>query len=201
MSKSWGKGYKINKFLAEIPDENKLTWLHRTCLLEDLATVQELLDAEVNVNAQDDYGDTPLHYAAYAENLEIVSRLLYAGSDENIKNAAGRIAFDYLSKQQIFDLYSLYANLFDDFQSEASSESSGDYEYVRNHNKCSIDHYEYIEGYSSNSEEYISDSGSLCDSDDSSNDDSSYSSDFSGYSNDGEVKLIKSAEESDDYSC
>ena len=53
--------------------------------------IQELLDAGADVNAQDDFGDTPLHkqvsmYEPTEENLEMVDLLLEAGADAQIKN-------------------------------------------------------------------------------------------------------------------
>ena len=51
-----------------------------------IKTVQFYLDKGVSVNAQDDYGNTPLHYAIENNNPEAALQLLAAGANPNIPN-------------------------------------------------------------------------------------------------------------------
>jgi hypothetical protein len=55
----------------------------------DLAGVQALLDAGVDVNAKDEGGWTPLHRAAFAGHKEIAELLIDNGAEVNAKNEDG----------------------------------------------------------------------------------------------------------------
>ena len=55
----------------------------------DLAGVQAHLDAGVDVNVKDKYGDTPLHEAARYGHEEIVELLIAKGADVNAKQKYG----------------------------------------------------------------------------------------------------------------
>ncbi|MGR3806823.1 ankyrin repeat domain-containing protein [Pasteurella testudinis] len=71
--------------LEKTPKE-KWNWLHRCNLLSaaPLSVVQFYIDHGVEVNAQDMYGMTPLHYAMRSKNAEGAIALLNAGADPNI---------------------------------------------------------------------------------------------------------------------
>ncbi|WP_421841366.1 ankyrin repeat domain-containing protein [Mycobacterium sp.] len=53
------------------------------------ANSQRLLEAGADVNASDDAGSTPLHFAAKGESHEAVRLLLDAGADANARNDKG----------------------------------------------------------------------------------------------------------------
>ena len=56
----------------------------------DLARVQRELACGADVNANNDHGGTPLHYAAYRnDNSAVIEALLEAGADVNAKNEYG----------------------------------------------------------------------------------------------------------------
>lgn len=57
--------------------------LHRAAAAGDRAPVCELLDQGCPVNAFDDLGRTPLHYAVRGEHFAVVDLLLRAGADVN----------------------------------------------------------------------------------------------------------------------
>jgi ankyrin repeat protein len=57
--------------------------LHSASQRGDIAEVDRLLAADYPVNRFDSIGKTPLHYAAAAEHLEIVDRLISAGANVN----------------------------------------------------------------------------------------------------------------------
>lgn len=68
-------------------DDFQRTPLH--CALEfeaDVKTITYLLKNGADPNAQDDNGDTPLHYAAQNGNIEVVKLLLKNKADPNIIN-------------------------------------------------------------------------------------------------------------------
>jgi len=57
--------------------------LHRAAKAGDLPTVQELLGRGSAVNAFDELGKTPLHYAVLGEHFAVVDYLLRHGADIN----------------------------------------------------------------------------------------------------------------------
>lgn len=60
----------------------------------DLENTQSLINNGANVNAKDDLGWTPLHYAAYNGHTNTVKYLVTKGADKQIKNPNGATAFD-----------------------------------------------------------------------------------------------------------
>jgi ankyrin repeat protein len=57
--------------------------------LREVDVVQVLLDAGAVINLQNNYGMSPLHFAASDGHLEIVQVLLERGADINVKNNDG----------------------------------------------------------------------------------------------------------------
>ena len=53
-----------------------------------------LLEANVNLNAQDNFGQTALHWAARKGQLEVLKVLLEAGSDRKVIGILGKTAAD-----------------------------------------------------------------------------------------------------------
>ncbi len=56
---------------------------------EDHAAVLRLLDSGADVNATQPDGTTPLHWAAYRNDVDLTKRLLAHGAKPNVKNALG----------------------------------------------------------------------------------------------------------------
>lgn len=77
----------------QITPSEKWNYLHRINIYNPSppATVRFYLDRGVEVNAQDIYGMTPLHYAMRAKNGDAALLLLQAGADPNIPNERGTI--------------------------------------------------------------------------------------------------------------
>ena len=81
----------INKRLLDIKEKTKndnWSYLHRALLYfkPTAELVKFYLDNGLEVNAQDGYGMTPLHYAMQSENPDAALVLLDAGADQNIPN-------------------------------------------------------------------------------------------------------------------
>jgi ankyrin repeat protein len=89
--------------------------LHVAAEMGDVAKVKSLLAAGADVNARDEDGDTPLHFAARmgsddegAKYSEVARVLIAAGATGSIQNKEGKTAFDVASdklKQTDPELY------------------------------------------------------------------------------------------------
>ena len=72
--------------ILDITPKEKWNWLHR-CNLSSaapLSVMEFYIKHGVEINAQDMYGMTPLHYAMREKNIEGAIALLNAGADPNI---------------------------------------------------------------------------------------------------------------------
>lgn len=75
----------------DIHQVNQLTgWtgLHKAVDREDIAQIKWLLKHGTDINKADTLGRTPLHYAAQGGNTEIITLLLNAGADPDIKDVS-----------------------------------------------------------------------------------------------------------------
>lgn len=57
---------------------------------------KKFLNREVDINKQDSYGSTPLHYACQDANLELIEYLLKHGANSEVKN-------NYFTRYPIFE--------------------------------------------------------------------------------------------------
>ncbi len=78
-------------------------FLHYAVTLNDVRCVKALLKAGVDINAQDDFGNTPLYIAAEEENLEMAALLLDYGADFDIANIEGESPRDVLESKGLCD--------------------------------------------------------------------------------------------------
>lgn len=62
--------------------------LYQDVALGDEPAVKKLLSLGVNPNTQNEYGQTPLHQAAYWGYRDIVTLLLKAGANPNLRNSS-----------------------------------------------------------------------------------------------------------------
>ncbi len=68
--------------------------------IEDFKTIVNiLLRAKADINARDQKGDTPLHYASEKGLADKVSYLLSCGADPGIKNNAGKLPVDFINEE------------------------------------------------------------------------------------------------------
>ena len=79
--------------IKKITSLDKWNYLHRIlCYSEPkVGLIQFYIDNGVDVNAQDIYGMTPLHYALRSKNAEAAIALLKAGANPNLPNQDGLI--------------------------------------------------------------------------------------------------------------
>lgn len=81
-------------------DVNQKDWtgdapLHIATRLGLTKAIRTLVDHGANVNAVGERGLTALHYAAFENNVEVVSELLACGADPNIKDEDGASPKDW----------------------------------------------------------------------------------------------------------
>jgi len=87
--------------------------LHRACLRGDAAIVHLLLQHGADVNAVNDFNETPLHYACKRANLVVIQCLLDHGADLHAEDRAGKGVLHHAAhggSMYAFLVYSLYIN-------------------------------------------------------------------------------------------
>merc|ERR1711963_440785 len=97
---------------AHAPDVNELGPNDRTPLIfaasfGDPAIVQELVQAGALVDFQDNFGWSPLHWAAYRGHMEVVQELVGGGVDINITTKLDR---NTKKQYTAWDLASMYGH-------------------------------------------------------------------------------------------
>jgi cytohesin len=70
--------------------EGKRTALHKAVSRNRKDLVEVLLDYKANINAKDQYGNTPLHWAVSQKNKHMVELLLERGANVNARNSQRR---------------------------------------------------------------------------------------------------------------
>ncbi|KAF2903218.1 hypothetical protein ILUMI_02975, partial [Ignelater luminosus] len=86
---SQGANANIKNLVGKTP-------VHYSIMYGDFALIEELMLYEVDVNVQDEAGNTPLHVTVFKRNdLDITRLLLSSGADVNIKNAEGATSLHY----------------------------------------------------------------------------------------------------------
>lgn len=77
----------------------KQTIVHVACEIGSVEIVRRVLDYCYDVNSQDIYGNTPLHYATLNDSIELINALLARGADATKKNAKGKSPLFYCSNK------------------------------------------------------------------------------------------------------
>jgi ankyrin repeat protein len=92
-------------FVACLPEVSGTADLHRAAKSGDIDSVRKLLDQVfVDINVQNDDGDTPLHYAAYHGRVDITRELLAHGADEKAQNEHGFTPADLAELRGCYNL-------------------------------------------------------------------------------------------------
>lgn len=76
----------------------KTTLLHQSVIANQRNNVKVFLKNGLDVNAQDERGNTPLHLAVYELNKSIIKLLLSYGANKFIKNKLGESPFELAVK-------------------------------------------------------------------------------------------------------
>ena len=73
----------------------------------DLAKVQQLVEIGVDVNKKDERGKTPLMYAIFFKQTEIVAYLIRNGADYRAEDSRGNTIEDYAKKSKSEEIIKL----------------------------------------------------------------------------------------------
>lgn len=84
---------------------HRRTIFHIACEVCDKSIVEYLLSLGAAVDSKDADGNTPLHLAAKRNDPQIIELLLSHKADANIKNNAGKRAFENEKKSSFFDCF------------------------------------------------------------------------------------------------
>ncbi|CAG9817822.1 unnamed protein product [Phaedon cochleariae] len=91
--------------LVDVKTNNLHTPLHLACINNRTQIVKELLKCgDCKVDELDTEGNTSLFYACENNNMEIVKMLLLSGADCNIRNNAGKSAFQHCEENMQYRL-------------------------------------------------------------------------------------------------
>ncbi len=93
-----------NRSFLDISEVENWNWLHKVLTNFDKDrppkdSIQYLINKGIDVNAQDCYGMTPLHYAMRKKNVGAAMALLEAGANPNIPNQKQITPLAYINGQ------------------------------------------------------------------------------------------------------
>ncbi|KNG82102.1 Ankyrin and HET domain protein [Aspergillus nomiae NRRL 13137] len=83
------------------PNNQLRASIHSACMTNKIEFVEELISAGVDVDVQDEYGRTPLSYAARLGKLDFVELLLAAGADPNIVDENKNQSLDHARESRV----------------------------------------------------------------------------------------------------
>ena len=83
-------------------DEFDNIWV--ACTNGDIAKVQKFLEAGIDINVQDEHGNSPIHSAASYSQLELLEFLIQQGADVNLKDSDNETPIMLTEDQKTFEL-------------------------------------------------------------------------------------------------
>ena len=117
-------------------------------MLENFEEVKELVESGVEINAQDQDGNTPLHFASLGGNCKIVNYLIDHGSNIGIQNNLNVLPLDYLNQEQIRQIESQGQEFDDHGRVEVESAPLSHPDHSRFFADCTMSSGEYDEALS-----------------------------------------------------
>lgn len=112
---------KINKLICALMMTSTLAMSQETPLLEacknrNITLLQTLIDNGEDINHQNEYGRTVLHYAVFFKEIDVARCLILNGADIHLKDVQSRTPLSYLffdgaGTQRFHELHELYQSL------------------------------------------------------------------------------------------
>ena len=81
--------------------------IHEAAAAGDIEQLKSLISGGVDVNAKDDQGNAPIHYAVLLDNKDVIELLIAGGADVNLKDDQGRTALWWAKEQENAELVNL----------------------------------------------------------------------------------------------
>jgi len=81
--------------------------IHEAAAGGDIEQIKSLISGGADVNAKDNNGSTPLHYAVILANMDVIKLLISNGADVNAKDKEGRTPLSWakdLENNELVDL-------------------------------------------------------------------------------------------------
>ena len=97
----------LNLGLSVEAELNGYSPLYLAVLRGNIALVEILISAGVNVNAKDNGGHSPLHFAVDRDNVAIVKLLISAGADVNAKTNGGNSPLHWAVRRGYVEMQAL----------------------------------------------------------------------------------------------
>jgi len=89
-----GMANAVSVLQQEEEESPDLNTLHGVVLAGDLEQLKAMEEQEIDLNALDEYGFTPLHLAADRGHVELVRELLRVGADRGVRDSEGLTALE-----------------------------------------------------------------------------------------------------------
>jgi len=78
--------------------------IHKAAKEGNIEAVKQHLAAGTDVNAKNEWGGTPLHFATFGSHKEVVELLIAKGADVNAKDDVGDTPVDWADNKETADL-------------------------------------------------------------------------------------------------
>jgi ankyrin repeat protein len=102
-----GTAETVRKPTDTIEPAQPVESLHEAAAAGDIQQIKSLISAGADVNAKDDKGSTPLHYAVILANKDVIELLIAGGADVNVKDDQGHTALWWAKQQENAELTDL----------------------------------------------------------------------------------------------
>ena len=99
--------YGVIYYLVQTQQINYKDIIDKICQYNRYKSLQVLIDQGINVNIQNNYRNTPLHYACSFNRVESVQSLLNNGANVNIQDIIGWTPLHYACRNNNFETVKL----------------------------------------------------------------------------------------------
>ncbi|KAL6600093.1 ankyrin [Neocallimastix sp. 'constans'] len=117
-------------------------------------SIDLLLENGIDINHQDDLGNTALHYAMEMQEKVIVDKLMAKNPNVNIKNNMGKTALDYSheasNNSNLMEIKNKYKNEICDYLTPYVNNYYPDYQLTKEFEKVNKEMYDRVNGISFN---------------------------------------------------